>query len=184
MPQINLEVNEQTKKEWEDYISKESEVNTKSALIRLAVSKYISDSSSSGDIEEIIDDLREENKKLKSELEQVHNKVRVIDDEVRRDQDTRSNIADEILAEIHLIKSRDNHPAELISDSEDGSLSDYREYLYTVDDVKGATDYEKSVCRKVLEYLAEEDIIYHLRYKGTDYYYRSEFSEMEVLTRI
>jgi hypothetical protein len=185
MVQVNVQVDESVRDRWEKYIEENEEVNTKSALIRLAVAEYISDSGSSDDLEEVIGDLRNENQELKSEVERIHNKVRVIDDEVRRDKDNVQDISSDILAEISLIKSRQKHPTELISSGDKGDISEYGDVLYTIDEIRDRTGYEKSVCRKALDLLVENiDEVRKLRYEGTDYYYRSEFDDMEVAGRL
>lgn len=181
MAQVNVQVDEDVRDRWEGYIEKNEEVNTKSALIRLAVAEYISDSSSSDDVEEIVSDLRDENKELKSEIERIHNKVRVIDDEVRRDKNNIQDISSDILAEISVIKSKQEHPTEFVSSGSKGDISEYRDVLHSVDEIHERTGYEKSVCRKALDLLVENiDEMRKLRHEGTDYYYRSEFTSAEV----
>lgn len=106
MPQINLRVEDETKREWEEYARESPKVQSLSGLIRLAVTNEIEGRESqsqpvrSGSIEEgRIEELEEQYSTIRNGLEDLTKQMKLLVDNVEN-QPSYSNMKGEIYAAI------------------------------------------------------------------------------------
>jgi hypothetical protein len=178
MVQVNVKVDKETKKEWEDYIESESDVNTKSGLIRLAVAQYIYDSDSGGSLDdEILNEMKEGQEDIRKEINALRDKLEVIRNEVVRESEEMRDIAYDVLEHIPTTRKKGKLPAEIVDDKEGKSIAEYfadrPKPVKTISELSSETQYDERNVSKAVNMLIEEvDGVRKTVYNGKEVVYR------------
>jgi hypothetical protein len=159
MPQVNIKLDKETKDDWEEYIENEGDINTKSGLIRLAVSKYISDTGGGNGVnEEMVNQIKEGQQDIKEDIEDLREKTRIIKTEVLRDKERIRRVSYEVLQLLPRRKPKDQ-----------GTM----ENMVSFDNIVSRVDYAEETVRKAANLLLEEvDEVDRVDEQGEEYYYR------------